>query len=163
MMKLLPIILFLVGSGAGVGAGLYLRPVPKQSEMGVEDTDAKVEPTLLEAPETPGLGYQYVQMTNQFVVPIVRDQRVSSMMVLSLSIETAEGRTDTIYDKEPKLRDIFLQVMFDHANIGGFDGVFTDVSQLAVLRRALREVAQKSLGSDIVNDVLIVDMARQDY
>jgi hypothetical protein len=163
MMKLLPIILFLVGSGAGVGAGLFLRPVPEQPEKGVEDTDAKVEPTLLEAPETPGLGYQYVQMTNQFVVPIVRDQRVSSMMVLSLSIETAEGRADTIYDKEPKLRDIFLQVMFDHANIGGFDGVFTDVSQLAVLRRALREVAQKSLGSDIVNDVLIVDMARQDY
>ena len=67
-----------------------------------------------------------------------------------------------IYSKEPKLRDSFLQVLFDHANIGGFDGAFTNANNLAVLRGALREVAQKDMG-DQVTDVLIVEIARQDY
>jgi flagellar FliL protein len=54
-----------------------------------------------------------------------------------------------------------LQVMFDHANAGGFKGVFTDGANLILLRAALRETAQKLLG-DMVVDVLIADLARQD-
>jgi hypothetical protein len=163
VIKLLPIILFLFGSGAGVGAGLLLRPAPEVVEAAPEPNETAEQPTMIEKPETPQLGFQYVEMTNQFVVPIVKIDRIASLVVISLSIETAEGRTNVIYDKEPKLRDAFLEVMFDHANIGGFDGNFTDVGRLSVLRTSLREVAQKSLGVDIVNDVLIVDMARQDY
>ena len=56
-----------------------------------------------------------------------------------------------------------LQVLCDHANIGGFDGAFTEAKMLNVLRSALREVAQRDLGSDVVNDVLILEIARQDY
>ncbi len=163
MKKLLPIILLLIGSGAGVGAGIFLRPEPELPDPSEMIKEPETEAELIAKPETPDLGFQYVKMTNQFVVPIVQDERIASMVVISLSIETADGRADVIYDKEPKLRDAFLRVMFDHANIGGFDGTFTDVNRLAVLRRALREVAQKALGSDIVNNVLIVDMARQDY
>ena len=51
--------------------------------------------------------------------------------------------------------------MFDHANAGGFRGTFTDGANLVVLRSALLEVAQSTLG-DLVSDVLIVDIVRQD-
>ena len=82
-------------------------------------------------------------------------------MVLSLSLETVPGLTETVFAHEPKLRDLFLQVMFDHANMGGFQGAFTQSSNLETLRRALREVAQAQLGPDVTN-VLIVDIVRQD-
>ena len=66
-----------------------------------------------------------------------------------------------VYEREPKLRDAFLRVMFDHANAGGFDGAFTNSNQMDVLRRALREVAQKTIGPT-ASDVLILDIVRQD-
>jgi hypothetical protein len=54
-----------------------------------------------------------------------------------------------------------LQMLFDHANSGGFRGSFTDGSNLVILREALLEVAKRTLG-EMVSDVLIVDIMRQD-
>ena len=53
-------------------------------------------------------------------------------------------------------------MLFDHANLGGFEGEFTSANNLSVLRAALLEVAQKDMGP-IVTDVLIADIGRQDY
>ncbi len=100
-------------------------------------------------------------MNNQFVVPVVKDGRVASMIVLSLSLEVAAGNTEAVYQREPKLRDAFLRVLFDHANVGGFSGSFTDGANLLVLRTNLKEAAALVLGP-VVSDVLITDIARQD-
>ena len=62
---------------------------------------------------------------------------------------------------EPKLRDGILQLLFDHANTGGFQGSFTDADNLVILRKGLTEVARSVLGS-MVRNVLITDMIRQD-
>ena len=64
---------------------------------------------------------EYVKLSNQFVVPVVKGKTVVSLVVLSLSLEVPEGQKDAVFRREPKLRDSFLQVLFDHANIGGFD------------------------------------------
>jgi flagellar protein FliL len=104
---------------------------------------------------------EYVKLNNQFVVPVVEKGRVAAMVVLSLSLEVAPGDTEAVYQREPKLRDVFLQVMFDHANTGGFSGSFTDGSNLIVLRTSLKEAAAQVLGPG-VSDVLITDIARQD-
>jgi polyisoprenoid-binding protein YceI len=100
-------------------------------------------------------------MNNQFVVPVVEQGRVDAMVVLAISLEVEAGNTETVYQLEPKLRDAFLQVMFDHANVGGFSGTFTDGSNLIVLRTNLKEAAAMILGT-VVRDVLITDIARQD-
>ena len=100
-------------------------------------------------------------MNNQFVVPVVHDGRVDALVVLSLSLEVEAGNTEAVYLREPKLRDTFLQVMFDHANVGGFSGSFTDGSILIVLRTGLKEAAAMIMGTT-VRDVLITDIARQD-
>jgi hypothetical protein len=80
---------------------------------------------------------------------------------MALSIEVTAGLTSVVFENEPKLRDALLLVLFDHANSGGFDGPFTELSNLETLRTALREAARAELGGDVV-DVLISDLARQD-
>ena len=153
MGKLLPVLLALIGLGGGLGAGMMLRPA--------SETPAEAEAAAEHAPAESAAPPDYVKLNNQFIVPLVDGGRVASMVVLSLSLEVTSGHTADIYAREPKLRDAFLQVLFDHANTGGFRGSFTDGSNLVLLRQALKEKAT-SVAGDLVTDVLITEIARQD-
>ncbi len=164
--KLLPILLALIGLGGGIGAGIALRPPPQPVVMENpcgEDPHAEEphgeDPHDDEAAED--IRFDYVKLNNQFVVPVVEGARVEALVVLSLTLQVESGQSETIYQLEPKLRDMFLQVLFDHANAGGFNGAFTKTTRMNSLRMALREAAQKVLGSKL-SDVLIVDVVRQD-
>jgi flagellar FliL protein len=166
--KLLPVILLLVGSAIGGGAGFLLRPEAQEPVAAISDEGAEQDSkTVSEIIETDSavneVPIEYVKLSNQFVVPIVTDKRVSSLVVMSLSIEVPESQRDQVFRHEPKLRDSFLEVLFDHANVGGFDGAFTQTINLQNLRRALTEVGQRDIGKDVVKDVLITEIARQDY
>jgi len=163
MMKaLLPILLAVIGIGGGIGAGLMFKPAPERDKAEVAclpgETTEAMAAVLPEEEET---AKDYVKLNNQFVVPVIVGERVGAMVVLSLSLEVPPGEAEQVYAREPKLRDLFLQVLFDHANVGGFDGAFTEAGTLDVLRRALLEVSHHALG-DLVSDVLITDIARQD-
>lgn len=170
MGKILPILLALGGLGGGIGGGLMLRPDPAEKvaiqpcgdlsvAVGADHgTAANAEKSA--SAEDPA-AWEYVKLNNQFIVPVVGDGVVKAMVILSLSLEVTAGETQKVYALEPKLRDSFLQVLFDHANSGGFDGAFTNSNTMDVLRMALLEAARKSLGAG-VSDVLIVDIVRQD-
>ena len=125
----------------------------------LHETDTHAPEESEEDAET--TGFDYVKLNNQFVVPIVESGRVGALVVMSLNLEVAAGQAEEIYQLEPKIRDGLLQVMFDHANAGGFSGDFTKASRMNVLRTALKEAAQKMLGNT-VSDVLIIDVVRQD-
>jgi hypothetical protein len=173
---ILPAVMLLLGSGAGIGAGLLFAPPGPEPETevgagagaGAEEAETQ-NPTDDTAPATgpdPELGsevpgQEYVRLNNQFIVPVVEGGRVVALVVLSLSLEVTSGSRETVFSREPKLRDAFLQVLFDHANIGGFSGNFTSSSNMRVLRTGLRESAQAVLGERII-DVLIIDIVRQD-
>lgn len=178
--KLLPLFLALIGLGGGVGAGMALRPTadphaaenPASAEAAPAGEAANAEHAMPDAgpsatQEVPKTAdgetplHDYVKLNNQFVVPVVLNGQVASMVILALSLEVTVGGTEQVYALEPKLRDVFLQVLFDHANSGGFTGDFTSSKNMVVLRDALREVAIKTLGAT-VTDVLITDVARQD-
>lgn len=149
--KLLPLLLIPLGGLAGGGLGHILRPAaPPAAEAA-----APVPPP---AP----VERNYVKLANQFVVPVMEGGRVGSLVVLSLSLETAQTGGESIFAMEPKLRDEFLRVLFDHANSGGFRGTFTEGGRLDPLRRALLEAAQQVLGAQGLTDVLITDIVRQD-
>ena len=190
MKKLLPILLLLLGAGGGVGAGLFLRPPPPEpammadcaegdehcevverddhgDEMAAEDDghseaasmtddDSHAEDTA----EGTGNEPEYVALQRQMIVPIVSDDKVISLVVLSLSIEVKGGFGIAVYDREPKLRDAFLQVLFRHANTGGFNGDFTSGEKMADLRRALNSAAAQVLGP-VAIQVLVTDILRQ--
>lgn len=104
---------------------------------------------------------EFIKLNNQFVIPIVVGDQVETLVIMSLSIELETGNSELVYRREPKLRDAFLQVLFDHANMGGFRGEFTNTANLDVLRSGLLEVAQGVVGKT-VSGVLITDIARQD-
>jgi hypothetical protein len=174
MRRLLPVFLALVGLLAGGGAGFLLRPPAEETApiapcgdapatadnaaAGHPDASAEAAPTTdPEAPPT----HEYVKLNNQFIVPVVENGQVAALVVLSISLEVTPGMTEQVYGREPRLRDGFLRVLFDHANAGGFGGAFTQSNNMEILRGALLEVARKSLGA-AVSDVLIIDIVRQD-
>ena len=171
MGKLLPILLLLVGTGAGFGAGMMLAPpppvCPEPGEAFEEplpdgcviedDTDAEDEEE--EPEEEPQV--EFVRMNDQFVVPVMGDGIVRSLVVLSITLEVEIGQTAAIFSIEPKIRDAFLRVLFDHANAGGFDGNYTEAARTERLRRALLEVGRKT-GGPTVRNVLLLDLLRQD-
>ncbi|MGB5556721.1 MAG: flagellar basal body-associated FliL family protein [Paracoccaceae bacterium] len=164
MRLILPILLALVGLGAGLGAGYFLRPPPEDhaeinpcGDVAAEAATSASQATDDAEPTT----HDYVKLNNQFIIPVVEDERVAALVVLSLSLEVTAGGQERIYEREPKIRDSFLQVLFDHANSGGFDGAFTNGRNMTILRDALRESAITTLGP-VVTDVLIIDIVRQD-
>ncbi len=168
MGKILPILIVLIGVGAGVGAGMFLRPadtvgVVECLDDGHGSCDAEMADDTGHGEEVepdPNNVY-YVKLSKQFVVPVVKDSRVSSMVVMSLSIETTPVVGDIVFAREPKLRDALLGVMFLHANSGGFDGQFTSSEAMNDLRGSLLEAARDVIGEDVYS-VLVTDILRQD-
>jgi hypothetical protein len=163
---LLPVLLIAAGLGAGIGAGLVLAPADPDDPHGDADM-AAVECVPIDQidamhlPPEPVENTEFVKFHNQFMVPVMKAELVDSLVVLSISLEVAPGTGELIYAREPKLRDAFLQVLFDHAGAGGFTGNFVSSVGLDSLRSALREVAVAVIG-DAVQDVLIVDLVKQD-
>lgn len=146
---ILPLAIGIAGLFGGAAAGFFLRP------------EAEVDPAAEAPPEEPMAPPEFARLSNQFVVPIMEGDRISGLVVLSLSLEVAPGSTAAVHAQEPKLRDAFLQVLFNHANSGGFRGNFTESATLAPLRRALLETADDLLPG-ITRSVLIGDIVRQD-
>lgn len=169
---ILPVVLLILGVAGGVGAGIFLgTPSDESPETEVAaDHDAGAHGTPEEGAHDTGHAEdaapsngatEFVRLNNQFVVPIVRNGSVRSLVVMSLTLEVDTGQNSAVFDREPRLRDAFLQVMFAHANAGGFDGSFTEAAAMAPLREALGEAAVNILGP-VLRDVLIVDITRQD-
>ena len=102
----------------------------------------------------------WFQFPQQFFVPVMRNGRLESTMVLSLSLEIPAAAAETAYAHEIKLRDAMLRQLLIHANTGGFDGNFTAEPQLRTLRADLVKTAQATVPE--VGAVLIGDIARQD-
>ena len=173
MKFLLPLILALFGLGVGLGAGIFLAPPPsdsKDTEDHASDDGHGKDDHAEDDHKTDDHGdhdaaknssADYIKLNNQFVVPLIVEGNVVSLVVLSLSLEVDPGNEEMIYEREPKVRDAFLRVLFDHANAGGFSGDFTRSTNMIVLRDSLLEIARKTLG-DVVQTVLIVDLVRQD-
>jgi len=165
MNKLLPLLLILVGLGAGVGAGLALRPPAPDLPDGAESAQ-KVKPPedtheLTDAELLEQGADAFVKINNQFVVPVLDESRVRALVVLSISLKVEELSTERVFKREPMLRDAFLQVLFEHAHIGGFDGIYTQPELMVNLKRALLRRAKSVAGPDIQR-VLITDIVRQD-
>jgi flagellar basal body-associated protein FliL len=151
MAKILPILLMLLGLAGGAGAGFMLRPDPPEA---VEEADAKAPPQAEAAPSA------IYDLDGQFLVPLVEDGRVVSLVVVELALQVDEMAQDSVAAKEPLLRDRLLQILFDHANVGGFDGLFTSNNNMTLLRRVLLEEAGQVMQEGVVQEVLITNILR---
>lgn len=174
-MKKLLIILAPVGLLGGAAAGIFLAPPPPEEPVEeaaeVEETESegayeevappprkkkKTKPTEEELNET-----DYAKLDKQFVVPVVEGERVKALVVVTLAVEVEAGMTDLVYKHEPKLRDEFLNVLFNHTQSGGFTGNFADPGAMTDLRASLDLAAQRVIG-DAARQVLVTSIVKQD-
>jgi len=180
MKKLLPVVIALLGLGAGVGAGIALKPAPEEAHVadcaepqgeaaeGAEAVagcaPAETDPLAPGDPhdKKPASELAYVPMDKPFVVPVFKGENVVAMVVMSLSVETETEAAPSVEAVEPRLRDSFLKVMFRHANSGGFDGSFTSGRKMEDLKSALLGAAREVMSETPVEEVLITEIARQD-
>ncbi|MFN4058276.1 MAG: flagellar basal body-associated protein FliL [Roseinatronobacter sp.] len=149
MAKLLPILLMVLGLAGGTGAGWFLRPPPPEPD-----------PEAAAAAPVPNVPMALHEIKNQFMVPLVEGNRIASIVLISLALDVPESAKAQVAQAEPRLRDRMLQVMFDHANLGLFEGVFTSNNNMGLLRRSLLEAAQATVGRDAVRGVLITEILR---
>jgi hypothetical protein len=163
---IVPLAALAVGLGIGAGGAILTKPAPPEDTAGTseaaEGTEGK-EPAAGKPapPPPPDEVTEFAPIGNQFVVPVLREGRVHALVLVSITLEVAEGSTAEVFSIEPRLRDAFLQVLFDHANAGGFDDRFTQADRMSLLRQALREAADRMVGPALRN-VLIVDIVRQE-
>ncbi len=102
MGKILPILMALIGVGAGIGAGIMLKPDHVEiAACAPEPAGDHAEP----APEVDEHGDavvpEYVKMHNQFVIPVVKDGDMAALVVLSISIEVTPGGKEATFQREP--------------------------------------------------------------
>ncbi|NIY73307.1 flagellar basal body-associated FliL family protein [Marivivens donghaensis] len=151
MRLLIPVLFFIIGIAAGTCAGYFLSSDEAPHEAAEEHApDEEHETTAA-----------YAKLNNQFIVPVVEDAEMRSVVVLSLSLQVPEDEKDSVYAMEPKLRDVLFSALMEHANLGGFSGNFTSSDKMRTLRQVLKEAAEVVL-PDAIEDVLILDIARQD-
>jgi len=158
MRKLLPVLLVLIGLAGGAVAGFFLKPASVASAVPAAGADSGSGSTHYAPSAGPTVT---LRLPGQFIVPVIADGRVQAMVVIGLALEMSVGHTFDLTSGEARLRAVFLQLLFDHANIGGFNGLFTSGEALLSLRRILREAARTEIGPQ-VQDVLITELLRQE-
>lgn len=168
MSKIFAIALVLVGVVGGGAAGLMMKPSPPVSEETlVNDSEVAVEKEVAATETEAGDAEDsaepasYVKVGRQTIIPILDEGETKALMMFELAVDVATDQNDRALAMEPRLRDAFLRELFQMSYTGAFDDAFTDDRVIDELRRNLVRAAQQHLGKKAVNDVLILDVMRQ--
>ncbi|MEM7058371.1 MAG: flagellar basal body-associated FliL family protein [Pseudomonadota bacterium] len=166
MKKILAIILVLGGIAGGGAAGLMLKPEPPASDGAQSASSEMPDDATVEPQKSADQGgaidpASYVKVGRQTIVPILEDGETKALMMFELAVDVASDQSDRALEMEPRLRDAFLRELFQMSYTGAFDQTFTDDRVIDELRRNLVRAAQEHLGKKAVNDVLILDVMRQ--
>lgn len=103
----------------------------------------------------------YFKFTREFVVPIMHDRKVSSLVILNINLEADADISSTLFSMEPKIRDNIMTTLIELSNDGKtFDNI-TDVESYETIRAMVLMNLQKAVPTGIEN-ILIVDIAQQD-
>lgn len=147
-MKLsLPVLLTAFGLLAGGGGGSYWYLVQAGTDPGAHPP-AHVRGS-------------FVDMDRKFVVPVVRGNRVRSLVVAELRLEVKEASEQRARELKPRLRDALLETLFSLAVAGVFDGDMYSNNVQDEMRARLLQSARGVLQEDVLA-VLIGELIRQD-
>ena len=132
------------------------KPDKKDGKDGKDDKDGKDGKEGDAAPAV-----IYYKFTREFVVPIIRNGRVSSLVILNLNLEADASMGRKLYDMEPKLRDNIMTTLITLSNDGTTFESMTSVKNY----ESIRSLVLQNLGSVVkegITNVLIADLAKQD-
>jgi flagellar basal body-associated protein FliL len=103
----------------------------------------------------------YYKFSREFVVPVIRNNHVNSLVILHLSLEADSSISQKLFEMEPKLRDNIMTTLITISNDGRTFENLTDVESYESMRSLILMNLKTVVPSGISN-VLIMDMARQD-
>lgn len=103
----------------------------------------------------------YYKFSREFVVPIIRNSRVDSLVILNLNLEADSSISQRLFEMEPKLRDNIMTTLITISNDGTTFESMTSVENYETIRSQVLKNLQSVVSSGIHN-VLIVDFAKQD-
>lgn len=135
-----------LGLIAGGGGGTYWYLAQART--------APAEGTSSEAPA-------FIDMERKFVVPLVRGNRVRSLLVADLRLEVRASGESRALTLKPKVRDALLDALYSMAVAGTFDGDLYSNNVQDDMRARLLQAARQVLQDDAVA-ILIAELLRQD-
>jgi hypothetical protein len=146
MKRSLAVIGVVLGLAVGGGAGSYWYMAPAG--------DAAA--SLLRSEH-----HAFIDMERKFVVPLVRGNRVRSLVVVDLRLEVRSAAETRAQELKPKIRDLFLDTLYEMAVAGAFDGDLYSNNVQGEMRARLLEDAMQVLQDD-ATAILIGELLRQD-
>ena len=104
---------------------------------------------------------EYFKFSREFVVPVMRQGRVSSLVILNINLEIDSRKSHDLFSIEPKLRDNIMTTLVALSNDGSKLEAITEVGNYETVR-ALILLNLGDVVSEGIENVLILDVARQD-
>ena len=123
MRKLIPVLLAVVGIGAGGAIGFVMKPAeePHETAKGghAEETASESEhaaaPRIEAERPTKATDSEYMPLTRKLIVPFRRENGSKAFLALDVSLEVAPGEVAHAKSHEPKVVDAFLRVLIAFA------------------------------------------------
>lgn len=103
----------------------------------------------------------YIKFKRQFVVPVLHNDAVDSLILINLGLEVPASKRDDMFRLEPRFRDAFIRELLQMSDDGYFDQALTSPATYEVLRETLARAAG-DISEEGVKDILILDLSRQD-
>ena len=176
MKQIVPSIVALLAISAGGGTAYFLKsgssnpkPASAAHDTGGDEGEGHAKPKK-EKKEQKGHGSSdkhgdadvtYYKFSREFVVPMIEDDRVQSLVILNLNLEVDTAISQELFSKEPVLRDNIMTTLVKLSSGGRTLNSITDVDNYETLRAMILTNLQNEIPEGIRN-VLILDMARQD-
>lgn len=107
------------------------------------------------------MNVSYLKFKRQVVIPVLGNDGVEALILLNIAIALDESAKDAMFNHEPKFRDAFIRELLQMSDAGYFNEALTSPSTYEAMRETLLRAA-RDVSAEGVNDVLILDFARQD-
>lgn len=168
--SIVAIVFVAIGSFAGVmlKPAVEVSATPSSAEAGKEGGDyAKDEKKGAKKKDD---GYDksayssdsaYYKFSREFVVPIMRDGQVKSLVILHINLETDSATSDELFSEEPRVRDNIMTTLIGLSNDGRTLEDLTNINHYETMRSMILMNLKDAIAPGIRN-VLIVDVAKQD-
>lgn len=160
-MKLMfAMLLILAGIAGGAAFGMMMRPTSETADASHPGPEP-VEEAHDVIPADEDKAVEYVSLERQIVVPVLDGDKTVAFMVFSLAIDVPASEKQTVYAREPLLRDAFLRDLFELSHTGAFRGGYLDAGVRAEVKRKLLASARHNASREI-REVLILNFLRKE-
>ncbi|MEO9968461.1 MAG: hypothetical protein ABJG15_01315 [Hyphomonadaceae bacterium] len=108
-----------------------------------------------------GSDVRFFNFNREFVIPIMANQRVDSLIIININLEVQASVLDKLFSLKPKLRDNIMTTLVELSNDGHTLVEPTSVDSY----ETIRSTVMLNLGSVVdkgIENVLIMDLAKQD-